>query len=70
MANKPTKRAADHTSYEVRRRWDLANLKKYSVSLHIEKDAELIQFIEENKGQYKTSELFRRALELLMEEGL
>ncbi len=70
MPNSQDKRAAEHTSYEVRRRWDLANLKKYSVSLRKEDDADLIAFIEENKETIGTTELFRRALELLMDEGI
>ncbi len=70
MPNNQDKRATSHTSYEVRRRWDLANLKKYSVSLRKEDDADLIEFIEENKDSIGTTQLFRRALELLIDEGI
>ena len=58
------------TSSEVKIRWMRANYKRYQVQLRIEDDADLIEFIERNKAQYGTTELFRRGLELLKGEGL
>lgn len=56
------KRAAEHTSYEVRRRWDVENQKVYSIRLRLKDDAEIIEYIEANKATVGTSELFRQAL--------
>ena len=62
-----TKRAAEHTSYEVRKRWDEANHKIYSIRLRLKDDAELIEYIENNKAKLGTSEIFRQALTKLIE---
>lgn len=56
------KKAAEHTSYEVRRRWDVENQKIYSIRLRLKDDAEIIEYIEANKASVGTSELFRQAL--------
>ena len=58
-----TKRASDRTSYEVRRRWDAANLKTYTVRLNLNADAALIDYIDTRKESIGTSRLFREALE-------
>lgn len=58
------------TSSEVKIRWMRANYKRYQVQLRIEDDADLIEFIERNKEQYGTTELFRRGLALLKGKGL
>lgn len=65
----PKVKAAEHTSYEVRRRWDQENLKRYVISLHQKNDADLIEFVETNKEKYGTTEIFRAALEKLKNEG-
>lgn len=57
-----SKKAAEHTSYEVRRRWDVENQKIYSIRLRLKDDAEIIEYIEANKASVGTSELFRQAL--------
>lgn len=62
MARKTT------TSSEVKMRWMRANYKRYQVQLRYDTDKALIDFIEENKGTYGTTELFREALELLMQK--
>lgn len=64
------KKASEHTSYEVRRRWDLENQKIYSVRLRKKDDADLIAWIEEHKQTTGTSQLFREALEKYMKEGV
>ena len=62
-------KASEHTSYEVRRRWDQENLKRYVVSLHTKNDSDLIDFVEANKDKCGTTEIFRKALEKLKNEG-
>ena len=61
-----TKRAADRTSYEVRRRWDSANLKSYTVRLNINTDAELVEYIDSKKDSVGISKLFRDSLEFFI----
>lgn len=62
------KKAAEHTSYEVRRRWDLENQKTYSVRLRLKEDAKIIDYIETHKKEVGTSQLFREALEKYIAE--
>ena len=57
------RRAAERTSYEVRKRWDKENQKIYSVRLRLKDDADLIEFIESHKEEVGTSQIFRSALE-------
>lgn len=57
------KKAAEHTSYEVRHRWDQENHKIYSVRLRLKDDADLIAYIEGRKKEVGTSQVFREALE-------
>lgn len=64
------KRSSERTSYKVRRRWDQENLKKYGVAFHIERDSDVIDYIESQKATGKgTSEIFREAIEKLKNEG-
>ena len=58
------------TSTEVKQRWENSAYQKYMIRLRREDDADLIEFIEDNKESIGTTELFRRALQLLMDEGL
>lgn len=58
------------TSTEVKARWNAATYKRYQIYLRREEDAELIQFIEKNKKNIGTTEIFRAGLEKLKEEGL
>ena len=58
------------TSTEVKQRWENSAYQEYMIRLRKEDDADLIAFIDENKDAIGTTELFRRALELLMEEGI
>ena len=57
------------TSTEVKARWNASNYKRYQVYLRRDEDADLIQFIEKNKQNIGTTELFRAGLEKLKEEG-
>ena len=63
------KRAFERTSYEIRQRWDKENLKRYVVSLRINDDADLINYIEQKKKEVGTTELFRQALKRQIQEG-
>lgn len=56
------KKAAERTSYEVRRRWDTANLKKYVVAFRYDTDAKIIEYIERNKAEQGTTKIFRTAM--------
>ena len=50
------------TSSAVKSRWNRNNYKQFLVSLRVDKDAELIEYIEKNKAA-GTTEVFRQALE-------
>ena len=58
------------TSTEVKQRWIEKTYKRYMVNLRKDEDAELIQFIDQNKDKQGTTELFRAGLEKLKNEGL
>lgn len=58
------------TSSEVKTRWESKTYKKYLVRLREDEDRELIEFIEQNKGAYGTTEIFRAGLEKVKSEGL
>lgn len=64
-----TKRASERTSYEVRKGWDKANHKIYSVRLRLKEDAEIIEYIEAHKDERGTSNIFREALDKYITEG-
>lgn len=65
------KKSSERTSYEVRKRWDDENLKKYGISFHKKNDADLIDYIEQKKKTgMGTSEIFRKAIEKMKIEGL
>lgn len=58
------------TSYEVKRRWDEANLVTYAVRLRKDSDGDLIDYIESLKAQgMNTSTIFREAIQKLKSEG-
>ena len=63
MARKTT------TSTEVKARWNAANYKRYQVYLRVDDDADLIQWIEQQKADTGTTELFRAGLEKLKNES-
>ena len=58
------------TSSEVKNRWESKTYKKYLVRLRADEDRELIEFIEQNKDTYGTTEIFRAGLEKVKNEGL
>ena len=55
-----------HTSTEVKNRWNAKTYKPYRVSLRKDEDAALIKWIEENRGEYSITEIFRVGVEELM----
>ena len=57
------------TSSEVKKRWMDANYKSYRVNLRYDNDQELIDYMEQHKEQFGTTEIFRVALELLIKNG-
>lgn len=63
------KKASERTSYDVRKRWDADNHKIYSVRLRLKEDAEIIEYIEANKAEMGTSNIFREALDKFIKEG-
>lgn len=54
------------TSTEVKQRWENKAYRKFLVRLRYDADADIIQFIEDNKNSIGTSQLFREALEMYM----
>lgn len=58
------------TSTEVKARWNEKTYKRYQVYLRQDEDADLIEFLEQNKATHGTTELFRSGLERIKNEGL
>ena len=58
-----------YTSSEVKKRWMDANYKSYRVNLRYDNDQDLIDYIEQRKEQFGTTEIFRVALQLLIDRG-
>lgn len=59
-----------HTSYEVTKRWQDKTYKRYTTNLRYDSDGDIINFIEENKDKYGTTNIFRDALEMYMKAGV
>lgn len=53
-----------YTSSEVKMRYNAKAYKKVSISFRLEEDADIIDFIEANKGKLGTTNIFREALEM------
>ena len=58
-----------YTSSEVKKRWMDANYKSYRVNLRYDNDQDLIDYIEQFKEQFGTTEIFRAAMEALINNG-
>lgn len=58
-----------YTSNEIKTKWKQANYKPYQVNLRYDEDQDLIAYIEQYKEQFGTTEIFRQALQLLIERG-
>lgn len=55
-----------HTSTEVKQRWIDRNYKRIVVNLRYDTDKDIIDWIEEHKEEYGTTNIFRDAVELLI----
>ena len=58
-----------HTSSEVKKRWMDANYKSYRDNLRYDNDQDLIDYIEQFKEHFGTTEIFRVALQFLIDRG-
>ncbi len=58
-----------YTSSEVKLRWKKKAYHAYGISLRYDTDQELIDFIEEHKDKYGTTNIFRDALEMYIKSG-
>ena len=58
-----------YTSSEVKQRWENKAYKKFLVRFREDTDKEIIDYIEANKERFGTTEIFRAAMELLINNG-
>lgn len=58
------------TSSEVKSRWNKKTYKAYQVNLRYDEDQRLIDFVEDNKEKYGTTNIFRDALEMYVDAGV
>ena len=58
-----------YTSSEVKQRWENKAYKKFLVRFREDADKEIIDYIEANKERFGTTEIFRAAMELLINNG-
>ena len=58
------------TSTEVKQRWIKANYQRYNVNFRLDSYKEIIDYIERRKANgVQTTEIFREAIELLVDKG-
>ena len=57
------------TKQEIRIAWNKAHYKRYVVNLRYDTDQEIINYIEANKERFGTTEIFRAAMEMLINNG-
>ena len=58
-----------YTSTEVKTAWKQRNYKRYEINFRLDTDKEIIDYIEANKERFGTTEIFRAAMELLINNG-
>ena len=58
-----------YTSSEVKQRWENKAYKKFLVRFREDTDKEIIDYIEANKERFGTTEIFRAAMEMLINNG-
>ena len=58
-----------YTSSEVKQRWENKAYKKFLVRFREDTDKEIIDYIEANKERFGTTEIFRAAMEALINNG-
>ena len=61
------RRLTEMPNYSAQDRWRADNLKRYTFSLRIDTDQELIDFIAKSKDSANISEIVREALQLLVD---
>ena len=59
-----------YTSSEVKSRWIKKAYHPYHVNLRYDTDQDLIDFMEEHKEKYGTTNIFRDALEMYVKSGV
>ena len=55
-----------HTSTEVKQRWNEKTYRRYQAFFRYDTDKDIIDWIEEHKEEYGTTNIFRDAVELLI----
>lgn len=55
------------TRSEINHRWERKAYKKYICRLRVDTDADLIEWIDKHKDKYGTTNIFRDAVKLLIE---
>ena len=58
-----------YTSTEVKTAWKQRNYKRYEVNFRLDTDKEIIDYIEAHKERFGTTEIFRAAMEALINNG-
>ena len=58
-----------YTSTEVKTAWKQRNYRRYEVNFRLDTDKEIIAYIEANKERFGTTEIFRAAMEMLINNG-
>ena len=58
-----------YTSTEVKTAWKQRNYKRYEINFRLDTDQEIIAYIESNKERFGTTEIFRAAMEALINNG-
>lgn len=58
-----------YTSTEVKTAWKQRNYKRYEINFRLDTDKEIIAYIEANKERFGTTEIFRAAMEMLINNG-
>lgn len=61
------RRLTEMPDYSAQDRWQKANLTRYAVKLRNEADAELIAYIDDARKEQSVSEIFREALQMLVD---
>lgn len=61
--------AVSYTSSEVKTAWKQRNYKRYEVNFRLDTDQDIIDYIENHKERFGTTEIFRAAMELLIKNG-
>ena len=58
-----------YTSNEVKQRWESKAYRKFLIRFREDTDRDLIDYLEQHKEQFGTTEIFRVALQLLIDRG-